>query len=231
MPETRHDFDEGLAQLEEDTVDVGERAERMVGMAVRAVVESDVGLADEVVTMDDQLDRDYQDIHERWIHLMARQNPMAADLRLMSALLHLNVTLERMGDQAVNISKITKVVAGLPRVDRIVGQIDEMGELVVPMVRTALQAFVRRDVDEARLLPGMDDPIDRLNRNMYREVVACGGDERLLEWATRMMMVSRAIERIGDQAVDIGEQTVFVVTGEILEFDGKGINDGGTAAG
>ncbi len=93
-----------------------------------------------------------------------------------------------------------------------------MADLVRPMLRTAAGAFLRRDADEARLLPAMDEPVDRINRNMYREVVACGSDPRLLEWATHMMMAARALERIGDQAVDIGEQVVYLVTGEYQEF-------------
>jgi phosphate transport system protein len=98
-----------------------------------------------------------------------------------------------------------------------------MGDLVRPMIRTGVEALVRRDLDEARLLPAMDEPIDRLNRNMYKEVVDCGSDPGMLEWATRMMIVSRAIERIGDQVVDIAEQTAFLLTGEMMEFNEEGI--------
>jgi phosphate transport system protein len=93
-----------------------------------------------------------------------------------------------------------------------------MGDLVRPMIRTGVEALVRRDLEEARLLPAMDEPVDRLNRNMYKEVVDCGPDPAMLEWATRMMMVSRALERIGDQVVDIAEQTAFLLTGEMMEF-------------
>ncbi|HEY7565786.1 MAG TPA: PhoU domain-containing protein, partial [Acidimicrobiia bacterium] len=134
----------------------------------------------------------------------------------------------RMGDQCVNIAKLAQVTFGLPRSDRIVAQIREMGDLVRPMIRTGVEAFVRRDVDEARLLPAMDEPVDRLNRNLYKEVVDCGSDPQLLEWATRMMIVSRALERIGDQVVDVGEQVVYLVTGELQEF-GEGFGpDGGS---
>ena len=225
MPDTRARFHEDLAALEQQVLDVGDRAERAVAAAVDAFVADDIAAADVVVAMDDEIDRNYLEAHRQWIELVARQNPMGADLRMLSSLLHLLITLERMGDQAVNIATITKATAGLPRSERIVGQIREMGDQVLPMIRTALQAFVRRDPDEARLLPSMDEPIDRLNRNMYREVVDTGSDPALLEWATRMMMVSRALERIGDQAVDIGEQVAFVSTGQLQEFVEEGISN------
>lgn len=218
MVDQRSHFHTELEALEQTMLDVADRAERMVAMAVEALARPDLALATTVMHEDLEIDRIYLDTHKRWMNLMARQNPVGGDLRLMSSLLHLNTTLERMGDQCVNISKIAQVTEGLPRSERIIAEIREMGDLVRPMVRLAAQAFVRRDVQEARLLPAMDEPVDRINRNMYREVVACGPDPELLEWATHMMMVSRALERIGDQAVDIAEQVLFLVTGEFQEF-------------
>jgi phosphate transport system protein len=216
----RSHFHQELDALEQMMLDMAETAGRLVGVAVTALVNQNLVLADHVVAEDDRLDDAHSSIHSRWINLMARQQPMGSDLRLMSALLHLNVTLERTGDQCVNIAKIARLTAGLPTSDRILEQIQEMADLVQPMIKTATQAFVRRDADEARLLPAMDEPVDRINRRMYREVVACGGgDPKLLEWATHMMMASRALERVGDQAVDIGEQVVFLVTGDFQDFN------------
>jgi phosphate transport system protein len=134
----------------------------------------------------------------------------------------MNTTLERMGDQCVNISKMAVATDGLPRVDRIVEQLREMADLVRAMIRTGIESVVRRDADEARRLPAMDEPVDRLNRGMYEEVVAVGPDPERLEWATRAMMVARALERIGDQVVDIGEQLSFLMTGERVEFNDVG---------
>jgi phosphate transport system protein len=218
MVDQRSHFHTELESLERTMLEVADRAERMVGMAVDALALPDLALATRVMQDDLEIDRVYLETHKRWMALMARQNPVGGDLRLMSALLHLNTTLERMGDQCVNIAKLAQLTDGLPRSDRIIAQIREMGDLVRPMVRLAAQAFIRRDVDEARLLPAMDEPVDRINRNMYREVVACGTDPGLLEWATHVMMASRALERIGDQAVDIAEQVMFLVTGEFQEF-------------
>lgn len=227
MADQRSHFHQELDSLSEAILQVADRVERMVGMAVDAVCDPDLTLAATVVAEDGFLDAEYLQAHDRWVNLMARQQPMGSDLRLMSVLLHLNITLERSGDQCVNMAKMAQVTDGLPRSDRIVAQIREMGDLVRPMIKTAVESFVRRDPDQARLLPAMDEPIDRINRNMYREVVSCGDKPKLLEWATRMMMVSRALERIGDQAVDVGEQVVFLVTGEYHEFSEGGLTHDG----
>lgn len=219
MTDTRAHFHKELADLEQTLLNVADQAEQMVQMAVDAVCIPDMDLAARVMALDVQIDRTYLDTHNRWINLMALQQPMASDLRMMSVLLHLNVTLERMGDQCVNIAKLAQVTYGLPRSEAIIASIREMGDLVRPMIRAGIEAFVRRDIDEARLLPAMDEPVDRLNRNLYKQVVECGSDPQLLEWATRMMIVSRALERIGDQVVDIAEQVAFLLTGELQEFE------------
>ncbi|MGH2673774.1 MAG: phosphate signaling complex protein PhoU, partial [Actinomycetota bacterium] len=154
----------------------------------------------------------------RWLELLALQTPVASDLRLLSALVHINLHLERVGDMAVNVAKIAELTRALPANQTIVTQLQEMADVVRPMIRTALDSFARRDLDLARSLPAMDDPVDRLNRNMYREVAACASDSEMLEWAIRMMVVSRQLERVGDHAVDIAEQVAFLLTGEFHEF-------------
>jgi phosphate transport system protein len=221
--DTNVHFHQGLAALEQKVLGMVDRAERMVGMAVQAVVTGDLDLASEVITHDDGIDRTYLEVHHDWTSLLARNQPLGSDLRKMTALLQLNNTFERMGDQCVNIAKITRLNEGLPRSERICDQITEMGDLVRPMIRTAVEAYVRQDLDEARRLPFMDEPVDRLNANMYKEAVAAGANPLLLEWATKMLMVSRALERIGDQAVDFAEQTAYLVTGERVEFHERGI--------
>jgi phosphate transport system protein len=226
MTDIRSHFHQELADLEQTLLGVADQAALMVGMAVDAVCLPDMDLAARVLQLDDTVDRTYLEVHDRWVALMALQQPMARDLRMMSVLLHLNTTLERMGDQCVNIAKLAQITYGLPRSEKIVSQLREMGDLVRPMIRAGIEAFIRRDVDEARLLPAMDEPIDRLNRNLYKEVVQCGSDPQMLEWATRMMLVSRCLERIGDQVVDMGEQVAFLLTGEFHEWDEDGFSDG-----
>lgn len=223
MVDQRSHFHDELEALERTLLGVADRAEGMVQSAIVAFTQGDLALAREVIEADDEIDQIYLDVHNRWMKVMARQNPMGSDLRMMSMLLQMNTTLERMGDQCVNISKMALATENLPRVADIVDDLVEMADSVRAMIRTGIEAVIRRDADEARLLPAMDEPVDRLNRDMYRRVVTSGPDLRRLEWATKAMMVSRALERIGDQVVDIGEQLAFLLTGEMAEFDEDGI--------
>ncbi|MEX2252010.1 MAG: phosphate signaling complex protein PhoU [Acidimicrobiia bacterium] len=222
--DTNLHFHQGLDSLEQKVLGMVDRAEQMVAMAVEAICTSDVALAAQVIKLDDEIDRTYLDVHGQWTNLMARFQPLGSDLRKMTVLLQLNQTFERMGDQGVNIAKVTKLNEGLPRVQRMVEQIREMGDLVRPMIRTAIEAYVRQDLEEARLLPAMDQPVDRLNANMYKEIVAVGSNPQMLEWASKILMVARALERIGDQAVDFAEQTAYLITGERTEFVKVGLN-------
>ena len=228
MVDQRTHFHAELEGLEQSIHEIGDRAHELIGKGVRALIDDDMDLAAEVRAGDHIIDQMYLDIHHRWINLIARQQPMGADLRLMSVLLHMSVTLERTGDQAVNIAEMAELCHGLPGSDRISQQIQEMSDLVRPMLRTAIESFIRRDADEARLLPAMDEPVDRLNTGMYREVVALGTDPRMLEWATHTMMAARALERIGDQAVDVGEQVVYLVTGELRDFNEEALDERGS---
>lgn len=216
-------FHSELDTLEQRLLAIVDKAEGMVAMAVESVVTNNLALADKVVAMDNEIDQEYFDIHNVWTTLMARFQPMGSDLRRMAVLLHLNITFERMGDQCVNIAKMAIFSTDLPTSDRIAGIIQEMGDLVRPMIRTAVGAFVRKDVDEARLLPSMDEPVDRLNASMYKETVDVSEDKGVLEWATKMLLVARALERVGDQAVDFGEQTAYLITGERAGFNETGM--------
>jgi phosphate transport system protein len=223
MTDTQVHFHQELDALEQLVLSMVDRAEQMVEMAVQAVTADDIALADRVVQLDLGIDETYLKVHHDWTTLMARHQPMGSDLRKMTVLIQLNVTFERMGDQCVNIAKIARFNSGLPRVERICEQVREMGDLVRPMIRTAIEAYVRGDLDEALLLPAMDQPVDRLNANMYKETVAVRDNPELLEWATKMLMVSRALERVGDQAVDFAEQTAYLITGERAEFVEEGM--------
>ncbi|HEY4584112.1 MAG TPA: phosphate signaling complex protein PhoU [Acidimicrobiia bacterium] len=224
VTDTNLHFHQELESLEHDVLSMVDRAEQMVEMAVEAVCIGDVALAAQVIKLDDDIDRIHLDVHGHWTKLMARFQPLGSDLRKMTVLLQLNQTFERMGDQCVNIAKVTRLNEGLPRVERMVEQIREMGDLVRPMIRTASEAYVRHDLEEARLLPDMDSPVDRLNANMYKEIVAVGSNPQMLEWASKILMVARALERIGDQAVDFAEQTAYLITGARTEFIKPGLN-------
>lgn len=218
MTEVRSLFHSELNQLEVLLIDMSELAEDQINNAVEALLQGDAELAHRVVVGDREIDRLYVEVERRWHEVMARQTPVASDLRLMSLILQAGHSLERMGDQASNIAKIVEATAGLPTNRTILLHIREMRSIVVPMVETAMEALVKRDLNLALRLPELDDPADWLNRNMWKEVAACASNPELLEWAIRMMLVSRALERVGDRAVDIGEQVAFLLTGELHEF-------------
>ncbi|HSL67464.1 MAG TPA: phosphate signaling complex protein PhoU [Actinomycetota bacterium] len=216
--EARRHFHEELEALERDVLRMGELAERSIAGAMEALVSRDPGSAERVIAGDDELDRLYLSVEQRWLEVMALQTPVASDLRRMSVILHVNFHLERLGDIAVNIAKIARVTGELPTNPTILAHLTEMADVVQRMVPAAMDAFARRDLDLALRLPAMDDPVDRLNRGMYRGVAACADDHELLEWAVHMMVVSRQLERVGDHAVDIAEQVAFLLTGEFREF-------------
>ena len=218
MAAQRRHFHEELEGLELDVLGMGEVGERMLAGAMEALTADDLGAADQVIESDDDLDTRYMAVERRTLELLALQTPVAIDLRLISAILHTNVHLERVGDMAVNVAKIVKVVHGLPVNQTILSHLREMGDIARQMLRASMDALARRDLSLASKLPEMDDPVDRLNRGMYREVASCAWDPQMLEWAIRMMVVSRQLERIGDHAVDIAEQVAFLITGEFREF-------------
>jgi phosphate transport system protein len=211
-------FHEELESLELDVLGMGELAERAVSRGVEALVAADPALADEVIASDDEIDDKYISIEQRCLQLLALQTPVAGDLRLLSVILHSNLHLERIGDQAVNVAKMYRSVDGLPTSATILSHIREMGDVVGPMIRTAMEAFAKRDLNLCLRLPEMDDPVDRLNLGMYKEVAALADDSALLNWGLRMLLIARQLERVGDNSVDIAEQVGFLLTGEFREF-------------
>ena len=146
------------------------------------------------------------------------QAPVASDLRLVLAVLHDSIHLERIGDQCVTIAKLTKLAADLELRHDLVEGLTEMGERAEEMVRVALDSLSARDIERARGLVELDELIDRTNRRVCGPGAPMATTPGTQEWGMRMIVVSRCIERIGDNAVDIGEQTAFLVTGEFHEF-------------
>jgi phosphate transport system protein len=215
---TRIHFHEEMEALELDILGMGELAERAVGRAVDALVHRNDDEAEAVIRDDDEVDDRYLSVEERTLQLLALQTPVAGDLRLISAMLHINMHLERVGDMGVNIAKIYRSIRHLAGSPTVLAHIQEMSDVVRPMIRAAMRAFRTRDLDLCLELPKMDDPVDRLNLGMYQEVAALAGDPEQLQWGLRMQVVARQLERVGDHAVDIGEQVGFLLTGEFREF-------------
>jgi phosphate transport system protein len=214
----RPGFHEELEAMELRLLELGELAAASVQNAVEAVIQHDNAGARRVIDGDDEIDQIYLELDRRMLSLLALQAPVAADLRLISVVIHSSLHLERVGDQAVNVAKMQQVTSDLPANETILQQIGEMGHIVVEMVRVAMDALRRRDLELSLRLPKMDDPVDRLNRNMHFEVAKLADEPRALEWGMHMNLAARALERVGDNAVDIGEQVAFLVSGEFREF-------------
>ncbi len=215
---TRESFHETLEKLELELLSMGELSANAVQRSVDAIGAHDDDGARAVIEGDDQIDDLYLHIDRGVIELLALQSPVAADLRLISAMLHSCLHLERVGDQAVNVAKIYLATKDEPGSESMRQQIREMGDLVVTMLRTAMEAFAKRDVELCKKVEVMDDPVDRLNRATHLEALKLADDPRSLDWGMHMNMAARALERVGDNAVDIAEQVGFLVTGEFHEY-------------
>lgn len=215
----RASFQEELEQLEAGIQEEGALVLRVLRSALNALARGDDELADEVIGFDDEVDRRYMRIEEGVQSLLARQTPVASDLRLVLAVLRVNLHLERMADYAVTVAKLTKLMGGLEvRAETILSSLEDMGQRAEQMIRVALDAFADRDVEKARSLQDLDELIDRANRRATEDVLSLGDSPEEREYGLRMLVVSRCVERIGDHAVDIGEQVAYMVTGEFHEL-------------
>src|SRR3954453_6984535 len=219
MPETRQAFVEELGRLEGAAMGALDMVLATLGRALEALEHHDVELAELVIADDDRIDGRYLEVHQGILTLLATQAPVATDLRTVAALLHVIKHIERMGDQCVNIAKLVPLAGHEPPVDEeMLEMIGQMGALARSQAVQSRQAFAMRDIDLAQDLVRQDARINQLNRQVFRRAVCIGTDEDRREWAMHMMLMARALERIGDNAVDIGEQTAFVETGLFREF-------------
>jgi len=217
--ELRQKFKEELASLEAHALGALDIVTTQIDRSLEALEHQDVELAEMIVADDDRIDGRFLEVHQGILSLLALQAPVAGDLRTVAALLHVIKHAERMGDQCVNIAKVLPLVGyEPPSDDPMLEKIFRMGQLARSEVAQAKQAFVLRDVSLAYDLVRQDEQINALNREVFRRAVEIGTDEDRREWAMTMMLVARALERIGDNAVDIGEQVAFVVTGLFREF-------------
>jgi phosphate transport system protein len=214
----RTSFQEELDQLETTMQEEGALVLRALRGAVKAVEERDSDLADEVISFDDEVDRLYVQIQHGVESLLARQTPVATDLRLVLAMIHINLHLERMADYCVTIAKLTKLAPEVDPDPRLLEGFDEMGSRAEEMIRVALDSFANRNLEGAESLVQLDELIDRANRRVVEQLLALGAAPEMREYGLRMVLVSRALERIGDHAVDIGEQTAYLLTAEFREF-------------
>ena len=221
MPEVaRAAYLEELANLEASALGGLDLVNVALGRTLEAVEHQDVELAQIVVADDDRIDGRYLEVHQALITLLATQSPVATDLRLISSLLHVLKNIERMGDQCVNVCKVIPISGNEPPADEeMVRLILTMGRQTKTLIGQAKRAFEERDVEMAQDLVRQDDVVDDLNRECFRLALEIGDDADKREWAMTMLLAARALERTADNAVDIGEQVAFVVTGLFREFE------------
>jgi phosphate transport system protein len=230
MPETRTHFIEQLRVVEDQALGAFDMVVEAIERTSEALQETDIELAQLVIADDDRIDGRYLEVHQSVLSLLARQAPVATDLRLVAALLDVIKHVERMGDQCVNICKLLPLAGHEPPSHPVIlEKLGEMAGCARSQVSQAKIAFARRDVALAEDLVRQDDSIDLLNRECFKLALEIGDDPDTREWAMHMMLVARSLERIGDNAVDIGEQTAFIVTGLFREFTDASHPDGGPA--
>jgi len=212
-------FQEEMQKLEEQALGGLELVAKAIDRVREAIQQQDIELAEIVIADDDVIDGLYLQVHQGVLSLLALQAPVATDLRLVAAVLDVIKHIERMGDQCVNVAKLIPLAGNEPpRELDILSSIDRMAAQARAQVLQAGQAFRSRNVDLAEDLVRQDEEINQLNKAIFRRAVDIGGDADEREWAMTMMLVARALERIGDNAVDVGEQVAFVVSGLFREF-------------
>jgi phosphate transport system protein len=222
---TRLVFHDELDAIEQKTLSMFDLAADMADRAVEAVLNQDVELATLVIESDDLIDGRYLDVNQSLLNLIALQAPVASDLRVIAALLNTSNHVERMGDLAVNVAKTVPISGEEPPIDgEMLDIIERMGLQVHSQIFQAKQALANRDPKLAEHLVIEDDIIDALNKEVFKRAITIGTDEDRREWAILMVLIGRHLERIGDNTVDIGEQTAFVVTGEFREFTDASAN-------
>jgi phosphate transport system protein len=215
----RAHFQQALRELEERALGGLDLVTEQLDRVIEALTHQDVELAQMVIADDDRLDGRYLEVHQGILSLLALQAPVAGDLRLVAALLHVIMHVERMGDQCVNIAKLIPLTGNEPPIhEELRASLLKMGAFARSEVIQSKLAFANRDVALAEDLVRQDRDINRMNREVFRKALEIGDDADVREWAMTMVLVARALERVGDNAVDIGEQVAFVVTGLFQEF-------------
>ncbi|MGO9956225.1 MAG: phosphate signaling complex protein PhoU [Solirubrobacteraceae bacterium] len=218
MRELRHQFHDDLQELERQTVEGIDLVVGQLDRALESVRGHDVELAGLVVAADDRVDGRYVEVQQGVLSLLARQAPVADDLRIIAAMLHIIRCVERIGDQCANIAKLVALCGEQPPTDPVmIDAIERMGQVARRQVTDTREAFHARHVTLARTLAGHGPEIARLNREIFNRAVEIGENLPAREWAMFMILVARALERVADNAAEIAEQTVFVVTGVFRE--------------
>jgi phosphate transport system protein len=208
----REGFRQELKDLKAEVVAIGRRCADQTELSVRALVEGDADIADTVIQGDDEIDARTLGVEEHALEVMATQFPVARDLRLLHSLTYVAWHMERMGDLAVNIAKAARRTAGRKGPQTLYDLIQAQGNLVHRVLDAMLAALENADLELARKLPELDEPIDHLFKQFFRELARLQNEDDI-EWASSMVLASRYLERVADNAVDIGERIQYMLTG------------------
>ena len=211
----RDDFDRDLRMLKDDLLMLGSMVEKATARAIEALKTRNLEASEEVVREDDYIDHLRFEIEERCVNLIATQQPMAGDLRTIISILHITVELERMGDYAEGIAKISLAMGNDPPLKPLI-DIPHMAGLAIDMLRRSLDSLVNRDVVAATAVCNDDDEVDAIYDQIYRELLTFMiEDPKTIRRATYLLWVSHDLERIADRATNIAERVIYLVTGKV----------------
>lgn len=212
----RH-FDEELKDLRQKLLKMADTAQEMIGLAVKALVDRKKDLTEKVFSLEETVNHLEIEIEEEVLRLMALRQPIAGDLRLLTAILKINNDLERVADQTVNISETVVYLLKEPPLKPLI-DIPQMASLAQKMIRNSLEAFVRDDAVLANQVCQDDDEVDRLNDQVFRELLTyMMEDPKSITRAVDLILVSRNLERIADHATNISEDVIFIVEGKNIK--------------
>lgn len=215
----RETFEEQLQKLQDDLLNMGTLVDRAIERSIQALADRDAKLAQEIIDDDALINQAQREIEEKCLVLIATQQPMASDLRVIASISSIAAELERMGDHAEGIGKITLLMADQPLLKPLI-DIPRMAEKARWMLRQQLDAFVRRDIEMAKRSATGDEEVDALYDQIYRELlVFMMNDPRTISRATYLLWVAHNLERIADRTTNIGERVIFLVTGEVEELN------------
>ena len=210
----REDFERNLKGVEDDVVQLSSMVEKAIFKSIEALKERDISASQKVVDDDDVIDEKQQTIEDRCIDLIALEAPMAGDLRVLIAAMMVANELERMGDYAEGIAKISVSMGNLPPLKPLI-DIPRMADKSVDMLRRSTQAFVNRDVEAATAVLLADDEVDDIYEQVYRELLTyMMADPSTIQRATYLLWVAHDLERVADRTTNIAERVIYLVTGE-----------------
>jgi phosphate transport system protein len=215
----REAYHKDLHTLKEELLNMGSLVGKTIGDAVLSLKNRDIEMARKVIDMDKEIDAIDHSIEENCMRLLALQQPMARDLRLIISVLKMSIDLERMGDLALEIAVITKITAGSPPIKPLV-DIPRMSDICQDMLKSIMNAFENKDIELARVVAKRDDEIDMLFDQVRRELISYMiEDPKKITGAQHLTFVARYLERIGDHITNLSENVVFMVTGERVELN------------